>query len=82
MSGIFSLLAVKKTELKTGIVEGKTKAGVTVRIGKDFIVMPAATSDDLPIGARVVIGDAGNKQYIIGKEKFDSKEFLEMRING
>ena len=82
MNNIFSLLAVKKTELKTGIVEGKSKIGFSVRVGKDLIVMPSATTDDLPVGSKVVIGEAGNKSYIIGKEKLDSKEFLEVRVNG
>lgn len=82
MSNIFSLLAVKKTELQTGTIEGKTQNGIIVRIGKESITMQTATAESLPIGSKVVIGQAGDKKYIIGKEKSFTENILEVRIHG
>ncbi len=82
MSGILKLMAVKKTELVTGIVMGKTSNGISVKIGNGIISVPSATSDALTIGCRVVIGTAGGKKYIIGKEKINDQQILEVRVDG
>lgn len=79
---IFSLLAVKKTELETGIVQSQTKAGVVVKVGSHNVILRATTSESLPTGSRVVIGDAGGKRYIIGRENLNSSRIMEVNING
>lgn len=82
MSGIFSLLAVRKPELDTGTIIGKSKNGIIVRAGKETLVIKSATADALKIGNKVVIGQAGENKYIIGKEKSESGSILEVRVNG
>lgn len=81
-ANIFSLLAVKKSELETGIVKAKTKNGINVRIGNHTLTLPSATSENLTVGSRVVIGKAQGKSYIIAKEKSFSENILEVHING
>lgn len=82
MSGILKLLAVKKSDLETGIVLGKTAVGYTVKVGSQNLSIPAATSDVLTIGCRVVIGRASGKLYILGKEKINDQRIVEVRVNG
>ena len=81
-NNLFSLLAVKRDELETGIVLGKTRNGINVRIGSREMVLPSAVSDNLAQGTKVVIGKAQGKSYIIAREKSFSENILEVTVDG
>jgi hypothetical protein len=82
MSGLLTLLTVKKNELKTGTVLKQTKNGISVKIGNQISVMKNTTQEVLPLGSRVVIGNAAGQKYILGRESLSSSTIQKVVVNG
>lgn len=82
MSGLLTLLTVKKNELKTGTVLAQTKNGVSVRIGNIISTLKNSTPENLPLGSKVVVGDASGRKYILGKENLSGSVLQKVFING
>jgi len=82
MSGLLTLLTVKKNELRTGTVLSQTKNGVSVQIGNRVSVLKNSTNENLPLGSRVVIGEAAGRKYILGRENLSGSTLQKVFING